>query len=293
MQGLTSAKVEEALQRIDADNQTVLEKYRAKLPELVIEDSDAFQLKQLEKENKPCVGCGGYPCKKNFNQGTQCRITSSTDGRIGFEYRPCKYFKDATNRRLAKIPPMYADKTFTDYKIDAGNAGATQAAKTLQNLYIFGNPGTGKTFLAAIMGNEFLKQGKSVIFVDTPTLLDQMKSTFDSSSESTLENLMLKLAKVDVLILDDLGTETPTQWAVERLYLVINARYNAQKPLIVTSNYDLQQAAERLNNPVNGERGVTGSRIVSRIRGLCKTARISGDDKRRNVSSFKDASSKN
>lgn len=282
MQGLTSDKVEKALQKTDADNQAILAKYRAKLPELVIEDSDAFDLKTLERENKPCVGCKGYPCKKSDStQGFQLKITSRADGKIAFASARCKWAKVANNKRVAKIPPMYADKTFADYQIDAGNKGAFEGAKTLQSLYIFGNPGTGKTFLASVMGNELLNQGKSVIFVDTPTLLDQMRNTFDRESTVTIESLMQKLSKADVLILDDLGTETPTQWAVERLYLVINDRYNANKPLIVTSNYDLQQAADRLNNPVNGERGVTGSRIVSRIRGLCKTAKITGNDKRR------------
>ena len=275
---------EERLKRAQAaiakENQAILEKYSAIFPHLTISYQDTADLKRLEKENAVCANCKGYPCKKSVNKGFQ-HVVTTLYNRLYFNLAPCKYAKIANNKRVAKIPPMYADKTFEDYRIDAGNANAVKGAKTLQNLYIFGNPGTGKTFLASIMANEFLKQGKSVIFTDTPSLLDQMKSTFDRESEATLEGVMNKLAKVEVLILDDLGTETPTQWAVERLYLVINSRYNAQKPLIVTSNYDLQQAADRLNQPKNGERGVTGSRIVSRIRGLCKVAQISGADKRR------------
>lgn len=272
-QALTHSEIEDRRQKL-------YEEYLAKYPAVYISDWFLRNIRIEMRADKPCENCKGYPCKKNFGQGFQHFVTVEGE-ELYIRHKHCPYAKIANNTRRAQIPPMYADKTFADYKVDASNANAVKGAKTLQSLYIFGSPGTGKTFLAAIMGNEFLKMGKSVMFTDTPSLLDQIKSTFDRETEVTLENVMDKLAKVDVLILDDLGTETPTQWAVERLYLVINARYNAQKPLIVTSNYDLQQAAERMNKPKNGEIGVTGSRIASRIRGLCKVVQVGGADRRR------------
>ncbi len=271
MQGLTPL-----IKRMQAE----LDKYELAYPNTYVSDWFLVNICIAERQDKPCAGCKGYPCRKDTGQGYQHFVTVE-GGKLNIRYRRCPYSAIANNKRVAKIPPMYADKTFADYKIDNGNSNAVKGAKLLQSLYLFGNPGTGKTFLAAIMANELLNQGKSVIFTDTPSLLDEMKNTFDRESEATLEGIMNKLAKVDVLVLDDFGTETPTQWAVERLYLVINARYNAQKQLIITSNYDLQQAADRLNHPSKGEVGVTGSRIISRVRGLCKIAQISGQDKRR------------
>lgn len=267
-------------EKIHSERAARLAKYQGQYPNATIGTLFLLDIARAEREEKPCAGCKGYPCGKTSAKGYQHFVTVENGG-LNIRYKRCPYSAIAHNKSVAKIPAMYVGKTFADYKIDSGNQNAVKGAKTLCSLYIYGAPGTGKTFLAAVMAQELLKQGKSVIFTDTPSLLDEMKSTFDRESESTLESVMLKLSKVDVLVLDDLGTETPTEWAVERLYLIVNARYNAQKMLIVTSNYDLQQAAEKLNKPAKGEVGVTGSRIVSRIRGLCKVAQIRGADKRR------------
>lgn len=280
MQGLTTETIDRTKAIMENKRQALFDKYRAKFPDEYISDLFLLDAGRAERAEKVCEGCGGYPCRKSTNKGFR-HLVKAEDGILSVKYMFCPHAIIARNKVAANIPPMYADKTFADYDIDAGNASVVKAAKSLPNLYIYGVPGCGKTFLASIMANEFLAQGKSVVFVDTPSLLDKMKSTFGKESEASTDYLMSKLARVDVLVLDDLGTENPTQWAVERLYLVINTRYNAQKALIVTSNYDLEQLANRLNNPTNGEGGVTGSRIASRITGLCKIANIKGKDKRR------------
>ena len=113
-----------------------------------------------------------------------------------------------------------------------------------------------------------------------PTLLEILRSSFDDPN-TKITDLMDDLAKVDLLVLDDLGTENPTEWAVERLYSIINQRYNAEKPLIVTSNFRLKEVADRLNNPKNKREGypsVTGDRIVSRLAQMCERIELTGRD---------------
>ena len=113
-------------------------------------------------------------------------------------------------------------------------------------------------------------------------MLDDLKSTFDSKNKS-LDDLMESLTTADLLVLDDLGTESPTDWAVERIYLIINQRYNAEKPLIVTSNFKLSEVGQRLNEPKKSENkfpSVTGKRIVSRLAQMCKRIEIKGRDRR-------------
>lgn len=253
---------------------------RAQFPDVKVPLHIIFEVFQNLQEEKICENCDGCKCLKKVRAGFQMQ-TSEVNGELDIRYKRCPYSKNMAWRKLSHIPTMYAGKNFEDYRVDEANINAVKWAKRLENLYLYGVPGCGKTFLASIMAQEFLKQGHSVIFNDVPNLLDKLKATFDKESDSTLDSLMEKLASVDVLVLDDMGVEMATEWAIERLYLIVNARYVAGKKLIVTSNYDLDGLENRLNNPRNAPPCVTGSRIVSRIRGLCKITPIFGSDRRR------------
>ena len=260
--------------------------FHRQFPDVEISDRFVVDFKRVKNDFAVCESCKGLPCKRQCDKGFKPFVTAFNGG-LTIHLTPCPFFETAKRQNaakrqfnMAKIPPMYVGKTFEDYQIDAGNKNAVGWARRFEPMYLFGEPGTGKTFLAAIMAQELLKQGKSVIFGDVPTLLDQLKGTFDKDSEATLEQLMKTLSEVDVLILDDLGTETPTEWAVERLYLIINNRYNAGKSVIVTSNYAPDAAKQRLNRPKNAPEGVTGSRIISRLSQICRIVKIGGTDRR-------------
>ena len=252
------------------------------------------KIKQAEQENSICLTCQGFPCKKSLNPNWQNIIASDPlRKRIEIITKRCKYAealrKQKTierNFQLSKIPEKYIGKNFEDYVTDKGNINALNATKKFaenlnQGLVIYGKPGRGKTFLAAITAQEVLKQGKSVIFGDVPSLLEDLRSNYSKQNDNRLEEQMKALAKADLVVLDDIGTEKPTEWAVNRLYLIVNERYNANKPLIVTSNYTSKEIAERLNNPTDAKSaGVTGDRIISRIMEMCEVFTIRGEDRR-------------
>jgi DNA replication protein DnaC len=118
-------------------------------------------------------------------------------------------------------------------------------------LFLFGAKGTGKTHLAAAIGNFRVSLGHPAIFMVAPDLLGHLRSTFSPDSEITYDDLFESLRNTPVLILDDLGTQTATPWAREKLYQLINHRYNRRQPTVITMNQEVEEIDPRLWSRVN------------------------------------------
>jgi DNA replication protein DnaC len=103
-------------------------------------------------------------------------------------------------------------------------------------LLLEGSYGTGKTHLAAALGNLRLDLGDQVFFITAPDLLDHLRTAFGPSAELTFDELFERLKTVPLLIIDDLGTENPSNWAREKLFQLINHRHAGQLPTVVTTN---------------------------------------------------------
>lgn len=103
-------------------------------------------------------------------------------------------------------------------------------------LVLFGGYGTGKTHLAAAIANVVLRRGERVIFAIVPDLLDHLRATFAPDSSVAYDDRFELVREAPLLILDDLGTENTTPWAREKLYQLINHRYNEALPTVFTSN---------------------------------------------------------
>ena len=280
---MTPEKFAEMLAQIRADRQRQ-EKFLAKLRAEYgdwISFTDAENIRRAEKEAEICKQCQGLPCAKSSSPNWQGKIEIDTSAqRVVLRWGVCKFEKARRKnaeleRRFKRcgIPAQYVGKTFSDYQVTPQNARAVKAAKWAtknpdKGIYLHGMTGCGKTFLTAIIAQELLTDGKTVIFSDVPSLLDTLKGTFNKDSDATIDELMDELQRADMLVLDDIGTEYPTEWAAERLYMVINSRYNAGKPVIVTSNYAPKKLMERFKS------NVTGARIVSRLCQMCAVAEI-------------------
>jgi DNA replication protein DnaC len=103
-------------------------------------------------------------------------------------------------------------------------------------LVLFGKCGVGKTHLAAAIANQLLADHWRVLFAVTPDLLDHLRSTFGPNSEVEYDRRFEDIRDAQVLILDDLGTENSSGWAREKLFQIINHRYNYAMPTVITSN---------------------------------------------------------
>lgn len=113
-------------------------------------------------------------------------------------------------------------------------------------LIINGDYGTGKTHLAAAIGNYCEAQGNSPMFVVVPDLLDHLRATFSPSSAIPYDQLFDQVRSSPLLILDDLGTQSATPWAREKLYQLLNHRYNAELPTIITTSSTMDEIDPRI-----------------------------------------------
>jgi DNA replication protein DnaC len=116
---------------------------------------------------------------------------------------------------------------------------AYQFAQALQGwLILVGSYGSGKTHLAAAIANQAIQAGTPTLFLTVPDLLDWLRSSF-SNTDASFEQRLEEIRSIPLLVLDDLGTQTATPWAQEKLYQFINHRYTLLLPLVVTTNVAL------------------------------------------------------
>lgn len=162
---------------------------------------------------------------------------------------------DMSNEKVGMVARNYAD----NFKL---------MLEKHKGLLFFGPVGTGKTFYAACIANVLLDLGYPVKMLD----FDRIRNTLQSSFEGRQEYLD-SFHRCPLLILDDLGMESKSEYMQEIVFSVVDARYKAGLPLIVTTNL----TSEQLKNP----KDITQQRIYSRILEMCLPVKVDGNDKRR------------
>jgi len=115
-------------------------------------------------------------------------------------------------------------------------------------LILQGENGCGKTHLATAIANYRLKKGQPVSFLIVPDFLDHLRSTFSPESKVTYDELFERVKTCPLLVLDDYGEHSSTPWAQEKLYQLINYRYNARLPTVVTMNCALDDTETRIGS---------------------------------------------
>jgi DNA replication protein DnaC len=164
-------------------------------------------------------------------------------------------------RRRSQIGAL-ADRVFTTFSPQGRDGGISrerqqQLAHSLDAcsnyaehpsgwLLLSGPPGCGKTHLAAAIANRQIELGTEVFFSVVPDLLDHLRATFAPGGEVSYDDLFETVKNTPLLILDDLGTQSSTQWAREKLFQILNYRYTANLPTVITTNEPLTHMDERL-----------------------------------------------
>jgi len=150
------------------------------------------------------------------------------------------------NRKAYEVAKYYADN-FKAMLPKKSQDGIVEPPEIECNgLFITGSYGTGKTHLAAAISNQLIREGIPVICMTMIDLLAKIKQTFDRSDDATEAEIMKIYEEVPLLVIDDIGSEQPTEWGSTKIFSIINARYESYMPVIVTTNYAGDELIKRM-----------------------------------------------
>lgn len=191
-------------------------------------------------------------------------------------------YKQGLNKDIDEIMIKICSLRYSKANINDFPVTYRDIYKKTNSLFLHGSRGVGKTYLMAAILREIIlktppakqnnklyrKFNKMLLFISVPELLMEIRACYNKKDINE-EELISKYSDIDILFLDDLGAEKPTEWALQTLYLIIDRRYRNIKRTIISSNYNLNQISKRLDD-----------RISSRIAGMCKVIKIQGKDRR-------------
>jgi DNA replication protein DnaC len=183
--------------------------------------------------------------------------------------RPQRIAERRARRLNSAIPKKYRGASFDRAPVTGIDPYVVSAARRYvadldanldagRGLWIVGPVGTGKTTLAMVVAQAVLERRRTVGIYSAPRLLSELRRTFGDDSQGTFHDLIDALVAVDLMHLDDAGAERSNEWVLEQLYTIINARYEEEKSIIVTSNLGPEELERQI-----------GERSVSRLHEMC------------------------
>ena len=189
-------------------------------------------------------------------------------------FGPWNLVKGDAGYRLAKCKPETDEHKKLIINL---NTYIQRFEQGVKGICFFGLAGRGKTHYATCVGNEIRDRGFTVLGIKSIDLLNRLKKCYASKDSEQELQVMKVLKNVDLLFIDDIGTEKPSGWVKEKLYEVIDYRFN-KNTTIFTTNFSGQDLADKL-----------GQALASRIYGAGYQVSVSGRDRRMgNLEDFSD-----
>lgn len=246
----TMAQAAQAAFLRGSDGKAVLERARNSNLQLQ-EERKALVERYLEPgfltEEPICPDCGGTGyvgaamcrCLKALCVEEQRKEMGAAFQNAGFDTFLLDYYSDAVIPQLKNSPRRVMEKT-----LNACRRYARSFSMESGNLLFSGCTGLGKTHLALAIGAAVGEQGYSVCYETAAGLFSKLEKAKFAPSEETIREAE-KLERCDLLIVDDLGTELAGQFVTAALYGLLNARLLAKRPMIITTNLNVDEAAVR------------------------------------------------
>ena len=215
----------------------------------------------LGKVRRPYCLCKCESEKRDAEEAEQERIKLAKRAeelrRSGFPDREMHEWTfandDMENEQLTKAMKRYVEN-FPELK------------KQGKGLLLYGNVGRGKTYAACEVANALIDKGYSVMVTNFSRILNTLQGTFER------QEYLDKLNGYSLLVIDDLGIERCTEFSKEQVYNVIDSRYRAGKPMIITTNLSIEQ----IKNPAD----IEDRRVYDRILERCFPIEFTGQNKR-------------
>jgi DNA replication protein DnaC len=186
----------------------------------------------------------------------------------------------------ASIPPQYRRCDLDNFNtnndslvhaVSRARAFAEAFPVVDKGLMFLGPSGLGKTHLAvAVVRRVIARTGARALFKPIGNLLRQIRDTYNPVFRSSERQVIHPVIEAELLVLDDLGRERPTDWVEETLTLIIDTRYNERRPTIITTNYALLDDSSDPNALISR----VGFRTLSRLHEMCEFIQLTGVDYR-------------
>lgn len=217
---------------------------------------DLRKLKLLEEEKK-------LKLMQEFSKRVERIIKNSKMSKRNLSYKFDNFEPNNSNRKVFDNLKNYSEKLVNGME--------------KKGLILVGNNGVGKTYLACSIANKLIENGIPVIYGTLINLLAELRNSYDTDNNISEMEIIKLYENVDLLIIDDLGKEKPSEWGLEKLFTIINSRYEKNLPVIITTNYNQKSLVERLS--LNGEIE-TAKSIISRLYEMCYLVKIDDIDHR-------------
>jgi DNA replication protein DnaC len=226
----------------------------------------------------------GERCALGVCDGTGWVYEEETNTAYACRCRPQLVARAKARSLSAVIPKRYRDVAFERPPVTDIEPGVVTAVSRYaeaiderldagRGLWFMGPVGTGKTTLAMLVSKAALGRGRSVAIYSLPRLLNEIRETH--RFERSHVDLLDRLAAVDLLHIDDVGAERTTDWVLEELYSIINARYEDGRSVVITTNIlDRAALCEQISE-----------RTVSRLTEMCDEIPLLGHDHRMDLRS--------
>lgn len=217
---------------------------------------DLKKLRMLEEEKK-------LEIMQEFSKRVERIIKNSKMSKRNLNYKFDNFSSNTSNKKVLDNLKNYSEKLVNGIE--------------KKGLVLVGNNGVGKTHLACSIANKLIENGTPVIYGTLINLLAELRNSYDTDNNISEMEIIKLYENVDLLIIDDLGKEKPSEWGLEKLFTIVNSRYENNLPVIITTNYNQNSLVERLS--LNGEIE-TAKSIISRLYEMCYLVKIDDIDHR-------------